>query len=446
MRLQREAEEAARREQEEREQLLAQQRLEAERLQREQAAREAKEAAERQQVREDDGAGLNGGEVNHFQREQAEWEAQARRRMLELEGQSMCESQAQWRELELRESLKHEQVGCNAVALEQQLDEQKKEVMPDSFGFVKGLVAVGAMLVLTIAAWQGSKKPQIEPEMVSIPRGTFTMGCVSGVGCRSDEKPLRDVTVPAFEMGKYEVTFTQWDECVKQKGCQHKPDDIWGRGDQPVINVSWIDAQEYVGWLSEKTGKKYRLPTEAEWEYAARAGTKTPFFAGNCIFTYQANYNGNYGWDAVSCPKTGNYRGKTMSVVSFAKNDFGLSNMYGNVSEWVRDLYHNNYDKTPKDGSLPAGGLVLSVIVCCVVVPGTSNQFTCVLLPVTRTHRGIVSATLDFVWPGHFNFFLCAFTLCCSYYGVHVVVRSADCVGVRGQRLRSIYFPGKEKK
>ena len=139
--------------------------------------------------------------------------------------------------------------------------------------------------------------------MVVIPPGQFQMGCVSGKGCSADELPVRTVTfAKPFAMGKYEVTFAEYDRFAEATG-REKPDDRgWGRGKRPVINVSWDDAPAYAAWLSEQTGKRYRLPTEAEWEYATRAGTATPFSTGACIDTDQANYDGNTGWR--DCPET----------------------------------------------------------------------------------------------------------------------------------------------
>ncbi|MDZ7792064.1 MAG: formylglycine-generating enzyme family protein [Xanthomonadales bacterium] len=134
------------------------------------------------------------------------------------------------------------------------------------------------------------------PEMVVIPSGSFQMGSPSSEPQRdSDEGPQHRVSVPAFALAKTEVTFAQWDACVSDGGCSHRPEDRgWGRGNRPVMNVNWNDAQEYVRWLSRKTGADYRLPSEAEWEYAARAGTTTRFNTGNCITSDQANFNGNY--------------------------------------------------------------------------------------------------------------------------------------------------------
>ena len=133
------------------------------------------------------------------------------------------------------------------------------------------------------------------PEMVVIPAGRFRMGCVSGLDCDNDEKPVRTVRIDAlFALSAHEVTFSEWDACVSAGGCGgHRPDDRgWGRGDRPVINVSWDDARSYVAWLSSQTGAEYRLPSEAEWEYAARAGTATKYSWGNEIGSNRANCHG----------------------------------------------------------------------------------------------------------------------------------------------------------
>ena len=190
------------------------------------------------------------------------------------------------------------------------------------------------------------------PEMVVVPAGEFQMGSPEreAEGAH-DEGPRHGVRIPqAFGVGKYEVTFEEWDACVAEGGCRgHRPSDHgWGRGRRPVIYVSWDDAKGYVEWLSEKTGQEYRLLTEAEWEYVARAGTEGPFHTGPTITTDQANYDGNYTYGSGS---KGRYRGRTVSVGTFRANGFGLHDVLGNVWEWVEDCWHGNYSGAPTDGS-----------------------------------------------------------------------------------------------
>ncbi len=188
-----------------------------------------------------------------------------------------------------------------------------------------------------------------EPELVRIEAGSYRMGCVSGKGCESDEKPVHRVRVDAFELGKYEVTFDQWDACHNDGGCSHRPKDRgWGRGKRPVIYVSWDDAQEYVSWLSRKTGKAYRLPSESEWEYATRAGTTGPFSFSGKISSAKANYHGNYTFDGSSKDE---YREKTLPVGRFPANAWGLHDVHGNVWEWTEDCWNDNYSGAPQDGS-----------------------------------------------------------------------------------------------
>jgi formylglycine-generating enzyme required for sulfatase activity len=194
------------------------------------------------------------------------------------------------------------------------------------------------------------------PEMVTVPAGEFMMGSPeSERGREKNEGPQHKVTfAKPFAAGKYEVTFAEWDACVAGGGCTEKPgDENWGRGRRPVINVSWNDAQQYVAWLSKKTGKSYRLLSEAEWEYAARAQTKatdqtTPFSTGAKINYRQANYDANFRYDG-SPP--GIYRQQTVPVGSLPRNRFGLYEMHGNVWEWVQDCYKPSYEGAPADGS-----------------------------------------------------------------------------------------------
>ena len=179
------------------------------------------------------------------------------------------------------------------------------------------------------------------PEMVVVPAGRFRMGNDDGSRL---EQPAHDVTIDyLFAGGKFEVTFAEWDACVTDGGCTHQPDDEgWGRVTRPVINVSWNDTQEYVRWLSRETGKPYRLLSEAEWEYVARAGSTTKYPWGNDVGTSKANCDGcGSRWDAKS----------TAPVGSFEPNAFGLFDTAGNVLEWVEDCAFFYYEGAPADGS-----------------------------------------------------------------------------------------------
>ncbi len=156
----------------------------------------------------------------------------------------------------------------------------------------------------------------------------------------------RDVTIAApFAVGKFEVTFAEWDACVAQGGCSHRLDDSgWGRGRQPVVNVNWDDAQQYVAWLSLKTGKSYRLLSETEWEYAAQAGT-----GREAVVTPGAG-----GANCDGCGSRWVY--KTAPVGSFPANAFGLHDMLGNVWEWTADCWNENYAGAPADGTVRLSG------------------------------------------------------------------------------------------
>lgn len=183
-----------------------------------------------------------------------------------------------------------------------------------------------------------------EPEMVRIPPGKFLMGSPENdTDGYDDERPQHEVTIAyAFEIGKYEVTFDEYDAFANATKRQLPNDRGWGRGKRPVINVSWNDAQDYVQWLSKQTGKKYRLPTEAEWEYAARAGSQTRYWWGDDIGQNNAVCDGcGSEWDNK----------KTAPVGSFKPNTFGLYDTAGNVLEWTQDCWHGYYNNAPSDGS-----------------------------------------------------------------------------------------------
>jgi len=188
--------------------------------------------------------------------------------------------------------------------------------------------------------------------MVVAPAGSFTMGSPDGeVGRDDSETPIHSVTLATpFAVGRFAVTFDEWDACVSGGGCNgFKPaDQGWGRGRRPVINVSWDDAKAYVDWLSKITGKSYRLLSEAEREYVARAGTTTPFWWGSSILTSQANYDGSLTYGGGP---EGEYRRQTVPADSFTANLWGLYQVHGNVWEWVEDNSHPNYQGAPVDGS-----------------------------------------------------------------------------------------------
>jgi formylglycine-generating enzyme required for sulfatase activity len=192
---------------------------------------------------------------------------------------------------------------------------------------------------------QGFKECAYCPEMVVVPAGAFTMGSPANEkDRRSNENPQHKVTIAKpFAVSKFEVTFDEWDACVILGGCVYQASDQgWGRGTRPVISISWDDAQPYVGWLSRRTGRLYRLLSEAEWEYAARAGSDKAYSWGDEVGEGNANCNG--------CDRQWGGR-QTAPVGSFDPNAFGLHDMHGNVSEWVQDCYQGNYNGAPVDGS-----------------------------------------------------------------------------------------------
>jgi formylglycine-generating enzyme required for sulfatase activity len=186
------------------------------------------------------------------------------------------------------------------------------------------------------------------PEMIVVPAGAFTMGSPEIELGEANERPRHTVTFGyQFAVGKFAVTFDEWDVCFNDGGCNgYRPDDHgWGRGQRPIINVSWDDAKAYVAWLSKKTGKSYRLLSEAEYEYAARAGTDTPYPWGYSIGEGNAN-----------CAGCGSHGRETAPAGSFPPNGFGLYDMVGNVDEWTEDCWHDSYTDAPADGAAWASG------------------------------------------------------------------------------------------
>jgi formylglycine-generating enzyme required for sulfatase activity len=181
-------------------------------------------------------------------------------------------------------------------------------------------------------------------EMVVVPPGDFDMGG----GDTPYEKPQHKVTIAhPFAIGRGEVSFDEWDLCYSAGGCRYRPDDHgWGRGKRPVIDVSWDDTKVFLAWLSRSAGKNYRLATEAEWEYAARGGTTSPYWWGRDAGKGHAACEGCGG---TTSPGTAPGR-------SFRPNGFGLYDTAGNAAEWVEDCWNDNYRNAPRDGSVWMSG------------------------------------------------------------------------------------------
>jgi formylglycine-generating enzyme required for sulfatase activity len=211
------------------------------------------------------------------------------------------------------------------------------------------ITAGGAAHALDVVS-EPSDAPQpavvvIEPEMVRVPPAgfalAFEMGSARG---GEDEQPVHPVTFKRpFAIGKYEVSFDEYAVFAQQTGAPMPSDEDWGSGRRPVINVSWDDARDYARWLSSVTGRTYRLPTEAEWEFASRAGTREAYWWGNAVGEGLANCYGCGGpWDGE----------RTAPVGSFESNPWGLHDTLGNVWEWTADCWHENYQAAPGDGSV----------------------------------------------------------------------------------------------
>ena len=199
------------------------------------------------------------------------------------------------------------------------------------------------------------------PEMASIPPGKFFMGSgPSEKDAKVNEEPRHAVEISySFAVGAYEVTLAEWEACVNEGGCSSIPLDRHkrpGNGKRPVTHVTWHEAKTYTDWLSGRTGMDYRLPSESEWEYVARANTTTLFHTGQSITSEQANYDGRYDWRRSGVLTSDIYRGRTLEVGPFEANAFGLHDIHGNASEWTLDCYNSHYNGAPEDGQARGTG------------------------------------------------------------------------------------------
>lgn len=229
---------------------------------------------------------------------------------------------------------------------------QAEMMVRESFNdHISGMAAWREESTQQARAAEGDMRKKVEKILadyfVEIPEGTFFMGSKDG---GIDEAPQHKVSVPSFRLGKTEVTFVLYDLCVASTRCFAVPvDQGWGRGDRPVTNVSYRDiTQQFLPWLNAVTGNKYRLPTEAEWEYAARAGSKAEFTWGDNITCAMARFDG--GGASVCNAREGKNRG-TAPVMNYKPNALGLYDMHGNVWEWVEDCWNPTYEGAPTDGS-----------------------------------------------------------------------------------------------
>lgn len=234
------------------------------------------------------------------------------------------------------------------------------------------------------------------PAMIAIPASEFWMGSPEREARRSsDERRHRVKIEQPFAIGQYAVTFDEYDHFCAATQRKKPGDQGWGRSNRPVINVCWYDAVDYTEWLSAHTGQAYRLPTEAEWEYAARAGTETAFWWGDSITTDQANYAGNL---ITYCPpgREGIYREQTVPVGQFQPNPWGLYQVHGNVWEWNGSCYDENYggaeaQYADRQEAVPG---------CCGAARGSTDRCGCGRLLASGTTRATGTSTSGSVWPG----------------------------------------------
>jgi formylglycine-generating enzyme required for sulfatase activity len=230
--------------------------------------------------------------------------------------------------------------------------------------------------------------------MIVVPPGEFWMGARDGEGIDAERPRHKVVIAKAFAVSKFEVRFADWDVCVEVGPCPKLSDSGFGRGKQPVINVSWDEAKLYVAWLSAMTGKPYRLLSESEWEYAARAGTDRKYSWGDEIGKGNANCDGcGSEWDNK----------RPAPVGAFKANAFGLHDMHGNVWEWCEDPWHDDYNGAPPDdGSVWQNG-DMSLL----VVRGSSWYNGPRFLPAAARDRGaspsVETTASASAWPERFS-------------------------------------------
>ena len=210
-----------------------------------------------------------------------------------------------------------------------------------ALGLLMGM-ALAASPLSSAAAETDALLATVSADMVDMPTGLYRMGNPSNDIGDGDERPAHAVDLKGFRIARHTVTFAQYDRYAAATGARRADDSGWGRGTLPVIDVSWDEAQAFIHWLNAQSGRHYRLPTEAEWEYAARAGSTTDYPWGDSYSPQQANGVGESGRDHYS---------HTAPVGQFPANAWGLYDMIGNVWQWVEDCYAEGYAASPTDGS-----------------------------------------------------------------------------------------------
>ncbi|MBV8103182.1 MAG: SUMF1/EgtB/PvdO family nonheme iron enzyme [Hyphomicrobiales bacterium] len=291
------------------------------------------------------------------------WVSPEERRQLEAEAKKRAEDEERFRQetdarrqAEERVRLRKEAIAkkrAEEEARERQEAETKRRGEEEEQERVRKEALAKMHLAPLTAAEERALKPGDSfkegpdcPEMIVVPAGRFLMGSPEGQG-NADEHPQHEVTIARpFALAKFALTFDEWDACAARGGCRSDvSDNGWGRGRRPAINVTWDDAQAYVKWLSSVTGKPYRLLSEAEHEYAARAGSETKYPWGDDI-----KLDGQAMANCYGCGSQWDDK-QTAPVGSFAANRFGLNDMVGNVSAWTEDCWNNSYKGAPTDGS-----------------------------------------------------------------------------------------------
>ncbi|PCJ30271.1 MAG: hypothetical protein COA90_09900 [Gammaproteobacteria bacterium] len=242
---------------------------------------------------------------------------------------------------EVNEEKLIEQQKQQALAIKQLEEQLLAEEEAKKAQFIENDLAENLAVVELEAESVAIDLKQWVGELISIPSGTFTMGCVTSTSCDESEYPVHKVSINTFKMGQTEVTQAQYQRCVDDNACSSVSEQLKAMENHPVMNVSWHDAQQYIEWLNNKTAKAFRLATESEWEYAARGGSTSAYSWGDTISSNQANCYKKHCGD--------NYP-QTAPVKSFPANGYGLYDMHGNVWEWTKDCWHGDYSNAASGG------------------------------------------------------------------------------------------------